>query len=287
MMQVQVFTNLLRKTFTPTPGPGSPWPLFWFSLRNIMLSRKKTPFLLAFLLIPLVITLLISGSLDTYTPPIEQGTTDARGGRAWFQDIVSQVFFPLLIPITIAVYASAAIGEEVEGKTLPYLFTRPVYRSWILLAKTLAFLLASMILGIIALTITYFVAVGITENPFNKIHELFGYWSAIALVAIATGGVFLAFCALVPRGGVVGIAIYLFLWETILSGVLPSNIQKYSFAFYEKAYINSFIDRQAGFISELLLEQPSPAAAATTLLVFGVLGFLGALLVVSWRDYNV
>jgi ABC-2 type transport system permease protein len=284
MMQI---TNLVRKTFSPTPGPGSPWPLFWFSLKNIILSRKKTPFLLLFLLIPLVITLFVASSLDTYTPDNDQGVTSARGGRAWFQDILNQVFFPLLIPIVTAVYASGAIGEEVEGKTLPYLFTRPVFRSWILLAKTLAFLLAASILGIVALTITYFVAVGITENPFDKLHELFGYWGAVALVVTATGGVFLAFCALVPRGGVVGITIYLFVWETILSGVLPSNIQKYSFAFYERSYINSFIDRQAGFISELLVDQPSATEAFLSLFIAGFVGFLGALLIVSLRDYNV
>jgi ABC-type transport system involved in multi-copper enzyme maturation permease subunit len=291
-------TTNLKKAYSPTPGPGNPWPLFLFNFKNILVSRKKTPLLLAFLLIPLFVTFLVASSLASYHPnenngqpsnlaDINRTQTSATGGRAWFQDILSAVFFPFLIPIVTAIYACGVLGEEVEAKTLPYLFVRPVYRSWTLLAKSLSFLTATSLLGILALTITYFVAVGITEDPWGRIDQLFGYWSAVLLAVFATGGLWLFVCVLMPRAGVITISLYAFFWETLLSGVLPSNVQKYSLVWYEKAYINSFIDRRAGFVSNLLLKQPDPNLAVTVLLVFGLAGLLASLYVVSVRDYNV
>jgi len=276
----------LRRAYPLRPGPGNPWPLFVVSLKNILLSKKKTPFLLAFLLIPLVVTFLISGSLDTYRTNTNE-ITAATGGRAWFQDILSAVFFPLILPIVTAVYATGAIGEEVEGKTLPYLFTRPIYRSWILLAKTVSTFAASAFLGIVAVTITYFVAVGYTENPFNGIDQLFGYWSAIALTVLATGGVFLLL-GVTLKSAVIIIVIYTFLWETILNNLpIPANVLQYSFAWYEHAYVNGVIHRQAGFLTTFLVDVPHAGTAALVLVVLGALGLLASLLVVSYKDYNV
>lgn len=279
------FAAVFRRAYSLSPGSGTPWPLFFVSLKNILLSRKKTPFLFLFLLLPLVVTLLISQSLDTYTSPDE--STFVQGGRAWFQDIHGSLFFPLLLPIVIAVYATSAVGEEIEGKTLPYLFTRPVYRSWILMAKTVSSFAAAALLGIISLTITFFVAVSFTENPLLHLDELFGYWSTIGLVVLATGGVFLLIGVAIPRAAVVLIVVYLFVWETFLSNLLPSAVQKYSFAWYERAYIASFIDRRPGFIEELLVDIPNAGEAVTVLVVSGLIGFLAALWLVSYRDYNV
>jgi ABC-type transport system involved in multi-copper enzyme maturation permease subunit len=277
--------SVFKRAYSLRPGPGTPWPLFMTSLRSILFNRKKTPFLLLFLLVPLVVTVLISGSLDTYTS--NDDSARASGGRAWFEDIHGALFFPLLLPIVTAVYATAAVGEEVEGKTLPYLFTRPVYRSWILFAKTVSSFVAAILLGILAITLTFFIAVSFTENPLDHLGELFNYWGTIALVVVATGGVFLFAGVLIPRVATVFIVVYLFVWETLLSQILPANMQKLSFGWYERAYIAEFIGRQPGFLEEILVGVPSAGEAVAVLLVSGVLGFLAALWVVSYRDYNI
>lgn len=275
--------RLLARAYSLSPGPGNPWPLFSTSLRSILFS-KKTPFLLLFLLVPLGITFAISASLPKYTN--SEYITSATHGRLWFHDIMDLVFFPLILPIVTAVYATGTIGDEVEGKTLPYLFTRPVYRSWILLAKAASFLTATCLLAILSVTITYFFAVGFTENPFNRIGELFGYWALIVLAVFAAGGAFVLL-GVAMRRAIILIVFYTFLWETIINQGLPSNIRKYSFVFFERAFIAPIIDRKPNTLEQFAIAIPSQGAAVTTLLVLGVLGILGAFLVVSWRDYNV
>jgi hypothetical protein len=154
------------------------------------------------------------------------------------------------------------------------------------LAKSLSFLFASAVLGILAVTITYFVAVSFTENPFSGLDQLLGYWTAIGLAVLASGGVFLLLGVLWRRS-IILIVLYTFLWETLISTGLPSNVQRFSFVFYERAYVNSFIDRQAGFVTEFLIDLPGPGQAAAILAILGVAGLLASLWVVSYRDYNV
>lgn len=278
--------QLLRRTFSPTPGPGTPWPLFWFSFKNILLNRRKTPFLFLFLLVPLLITLVISGSLPGYRSSIDNDYA-VTGGLVWTQDILYLFFFPLALPIVTAVYASAAIGEEAEGKTLPYLFTRPVYRSWILLAKALSFLLATTVLALTAVTATFLVAAGFTTNPLNHLDDLGAYWATTSLAVLATGGAFLLL-GVATRAAVIIIVCYSFIWETLLSNIpIPGNILRFSFVFWERSYLFALLGRPMPPELRDSITFPSLPEAATVLALAGILGLAGSLLVVSARDYNV
>src|ERR1041385_8622838 len=95
--KIDAVATVVRRAYAPTPGPGNPWPLFASSLKNILMKPKKTPLLLLFLLLPLVVTIFISSTLDTYAP--DDTSAPARGGLAWFEDIMGRMFFPLIMPI--------------------------------------------------------------------------------------------------------------------------------------------------------------------------------------------
>lgn len=286
MFQTSRLLDLLRRAYSPTPGPGTPWPLFWFSLRNILLNRRKTPLLFAFLLVPFLITLLISGSLDTYRSFLDNDYAP-RGGLVWVQDILYVFFFPLALPIVTAVYASAAIGEEVEGKTLPYLFTRPVYRSWTLLARAASFLLATTILAILAVTLTFLLAVSLTSNPLAHLDQLMIHWATCAMAILATGGVFLLLGVAI-RAAVILIVSYSFIWETLLSNLpIPGNVLRFSFVFWERSYLFGLLGRPLPIEIREAITVPTVGEAAAVLSIAGSLGLLASLLVVSARDYNV
>lgn len=277
--------TLLRRAYSPSPGPGTPWPLFWFGVRNILLNRRKTPLLFAFLLVPLVLTLFISGQLDTYHS--FDNNYGELGGLVWTQDVLYLFFFPLALPIVTAVYASGAIGEEVEGKTLPYLFTRPVYRSWTLLARAASFLVATTLLALIAVTATFFTAASFSTNPFGHLDQLTAYWATCTLAVFATGGIFLLLGVAV-RAAVIIIVCYSFIWETLLSNApIPGNILRYSFVFWERSYLFSLLGRPLPEEIRAALTPPTLTESFLVLFVAGLLGILASMLVVSSRDYNV
>lgn len=272
-------------------NPGNPWPLFFTTLRNIIGSRLKTPLLLLFLLLPVAVSFIVqasSGGLRSVQPSSVFGipTGALSGGRALFQEVLFYVFFPFLIPIVTAAYATAAIGEEVEGKTLPYLFTRPIYRHWILIAKTLGFLLGVYAMVVVALTAFWAFSTGLTEGLFDHFGELVAFYGLAALSVFATGCVFLLLGVLLKRAIIV-VGLYLFFWETLLSLVTFAQAQKLSFIYYERAIMRGITDRHNDDLVRFGLGEMDPGAAVAVLLVLGLGAFVASLFVVSKKDYNV
>ena len=62
------------------------------------------------------------------------------GGEAIFGMMIWLLYIRFIIPILGVFYGTALIADEVEDKTITYLFTRPVPRAAVLLGKYFAFL---------------------------------------------------------------------------------------------------------------------------------------------------
>jgi len=276
------------KAFAVSPGPGNPWPLFANSFANVIRSRKAI-LLLLLLLIPLYITWIIHGAvgMDRYEYNDYWGGAPfgASGGILWFQDASFGILFPFLVPVVIAAFAASAIGEEVEGKTLPYLFTRPVYRNWILLAKSLGTYLAVFLLAAAALVIFWFGSVSLTENPFSHIGQLFGHIWVLALAVLGSGSVFLLLGVLWRRA-IILIVIYLFLWEFILSQVPALFFKRFSLVNYQRPILLEVTGRTHS-IEDISLGFVSAGAAHVVLFLIAFVSLSAALYVVSNKDYNV
>lgn len=280
------------KSFHLSPGLGNPWPLFANQFRNILSFRLKTLLLFLLLLIPVAITFIIASETDQFA---DYGHNDfwgkpsdsdlANKGLLWFQDSSYGILFPFLIPLTVAFFATGVIQEEVDGKTLPYIFMRPVYRNWLVIPKILGTMAAVYLLSLAALTILWFSAVSFTSNPFHGLHELLGHWAVAGLAILATGGLFLFVGTLMRRGAIV-VGLYLFLWELGLSNVPLGLVQKLTIVYYERGILLAVTGRDLSFADD----QVSPVSAVAgifVLLLLGISGVLSALYVVSNKDYNV
>lgn len=241
------------------------------------------------MLVPLLIGFIIHASvgMNDYEPNEAWGEppADHSGGLLWFQDGSYGILFPLLLPLVVGIFAAGAIGDEVEGKTLPYLFTRPIYRNWILLAKALGLLGGVYLLAVGALTVYWFGSVGLTESPLEHVGQLFGYWAAAALSVAATGGLFLLVGVLLRRG-IILIGLYLFVWEFGLSNAPLTFIHKATIITYERALLLEITGRGTPGALENI-GNVSAAGGAAALLVLFALGLLASLVVVSVKDYNV
>lgn len=274
--------------FSLRPGPGDPWPLFGATIRNVLYA-KKTLLLLAVMLIPLYVTWIIQAAagMDHYEHNEYWGAPapDATNGLLWFQDGAFGILFPFLIPLVVAAFAASAIGEEVEGKTLPYLFTRPLYRNWILLPKALGLMVGVYVVALIGLTIFWFGSVSLTESPFEHFGQLLGYYWVLALAIFASAGVFL-FLGVLWRRSIIVIILFLFVWEFFLSQAPALFFKRFSIVNYERPILLE-ISGRLQTIEDIRVGFVSAGAAHVILLLMGILGTLAALYVVSNKDYNV
>src|SRR5947208_6319847 len=88
--------------------------------------------------------------------------------EAMFGTAVSLLYLRFIVPALGVFYGTSLIAEEVEDKTITYLFTRPISRGAIVLGKYLAYLLCviSVVLPSVALIFVVMV-------PFRDIGMLF------------------------------------------------------------------------------------------------------------------
>ena len=119
-------------------------PIFTLTLRALARNRRSLV-VIALLCVPVLLALV-------YT---------ASEGKSSGEDFVIQLFvqlvLPILLPLTALIFATSALGGEVEDRTLVYLILRPVSRLTVIVAKLLASALITTVLVEISLAVTYLI----------------------------------------------------------------------------------------------------------------------------------
>jgi ABC-type transport system involved in multi-copper enzyme maturation permease subunit len=151
------------------------------------------------------------------------------GSQAIFETAVSVLYLRFIVPALGVFYGTSLIADEVEDKTITYLFTRPISRGAIVLGKYLAYLVcvAAVVLPSVALVFLIMV-------PFANMGILFGKVLAdlgvIALGLGAYGAVFLL-AGVTFKRPLVGGLVFVFGWEP-LALVLPGYLRHLTIAYY-------------------------------------------------------
>lgn len=149
------------------------------------------------------------------------------------------VIAPTLLPITVLITATAALGNEVEDRTLPYLTLKPISRVRIVLEKLLAVLVVTVPPVVIGLILTGLI-VNFAPNtslnvfpgdPTYGVGPVIGAMVAAAVAGVVLiGSIFLAVSLIVPRALLAGI-VYVFVWESLLgnflSGISAISVRHY------------------------------------------------------------
>lgn len=120
-------------------------------------------------------------------------------------EFINAVAFTTVVPVCALMFASSALGDMVDDRTLVYVWLAPVQRFWLALAATLASITVALPLALVPLTIA---AAATGAGP-----EL--VWSTALATAVGTVGYCGLFTALglrFRRALVWGIA-YILVWE--------------------------------------------------------------------------
>jgi hypothetical protein len=191
----------------------------------------------------------------------------------------------LLVPALALILGSAVFAEELEDRTLTYLFTRPVPRAAVLLGRWLA---AALVLTLLlAASLGLFVLAATRGGgPAEPVGP--GVAGPLAAMAVAGGLVYLAIFAVLgtfmKRPMIAGLA-YVFAVEGFL-GNLPGRTQSLTVQYYLRSYI---ADRGAEAWRKIdpidaFTSLEGPEAVRTLVLVLLVALALGSW-IVSRRQY--
>jgi ABC-2 type transport system permease protein len=130
----------------------------------------------------------------------------------------TQLIVAPLLPITVLILATGALGNEIEDRTLPYLILKPIGRFRIVVEKFAGVLVVALPLIGAGIAATFFLA--FRGGAGDHLRILWAMFAAGVVGVVGYGAIFLLVSLLITRALVAGI-IYALLWESLLGNFLP------------------------------------------------------------------
>jgi ABC-type transport system involved in multi-copper enzyme maturation permease subunit len=248
---------------------------YWTAARRVMelslgemLWSRRTIFM-ALLVGGPVLLAVIFKVMEVFGTPLR---LDRRpvAGLTIFSTIIWLLFLRFIIPVLGIFYGTALMADEVEDKTITYLFTRPIARGAVLVGKYLAYLLCTSLVVLPSVMLMYFLLI-----PFREIGTAFGQLltdlGLLGLGLAVYGALFAFVGAFFKRPLVIGL-VFAFGWEQVAM-VLPGYMKRFTIAYYLQALVPHAMPSE-GVVSMLqgLFRDATSAPVA--------LGWLGAYLAV-------
>jgi len=200
-----------------------------------------------------------------------------------FGFLMSTAVIHFLVVFVTLFYGTALVSEEVEGKTLTYLFVRPVAKPKILLGKFVALLWIALILILPTVLVSYATLyVGSDMGPFIADSPGLARDLGVVLLAVlAYGGMFSLLGAWLKHP-ILGGLLYAFGWEGLVS-YLPGFTRKLTVTHYIQSIFPH--DDPTAAIAMLIGDRTPTGEAVATLALLAVLFVSVAALVVREKEY--
>jgi ABC-type transport system involved in multi-copper enzyme maturation permease subunit len=233
--------------------------VFDFSFGQMLWSRRSV-FLGLLVGAPVLLAVVVRIVSATGWLPAVNG---ARvGGPALFGVVMWLLFVRFVVPVLGVFYGTALMADEVDDKTITYLFTRPVRRASILLGKYLAYLACVVLLLLPSVVLIYFLIVPIGGSIGQAFPLLLADLGMLALGVAAYGAVFALVGARLKRPLIVGL-IFAFGWEPGVL-IIPGYLKHLTVAYYLQALVPHAMPQDSA-LSTLLLGFQEPASVAVSL----------------------
>lgn len=194
-------------------------PIFVLQLRQILGGRKLL-LLALFLTLPILLSLLVRYA----------------GGFGGGGDTPAGIYLFLLYPQSMCLllallYGTAMLNSEIEGKTLTYLFTRPVRRSTIILGKYAAIVVSLLIPSWVSLAASWCI-VGLPGDG----RFILGLTLATTVAVFAYTAVFGAIGIVFHRRPMIIGLIYAVVFEVLLS-FIPAVVNTLTVTYYLRSLV--------------------------------------------------
>jgi len=248
-----------------------------------MLWSKRSVFLGLLVGAPMLMALAIRMVAATRGLPVINGT--GLSGPTLFGILIWLLFVRFVVPVLGVFYGTSLIADEVDDKTITYLFTRPVPRSAVLLGKYLSYLVCVVLLVLPAVIVIYFLVIPIGGNVGQSFPQLAKDLGMLAVGLASYGAVFALVGATLKRPLIVGL-VFAFGWETTVL-VVPGYLKRLSVAYYLQALVPHAMPADSSISSLLSVFQELPPVWVSLVSLTGitVLGLWLAGRAVEKREY--
>jgi len=239
--------------------------VFDFSLGQ-MLWSKRSIFLALLVGAPMIMAFAIRMVAITRGLPVINGT--GLSGPTLFGILIWLLFVRFVVPVLGVFYGTSLIADEVDDKTITYLFTRPVPRSAVLMGKYLSYLACVVLLVLPSVVVVYFLIVpigGQIGQSFPSLAEDLG----MLVVGLASYGAVFAFVgAWLKRPLIVGL-VFAFGWESTVL-LIPGYLKRLSVAYYLQALVPHAMPQDSSISALLQAFQEMPSVGVSLISLAGI-----------------
>jgi ABC-2 type transport system permease protein len=258
--------------------------IFDISVGQLLWSRR-TAFLALAAGGPVVLAFTLR-ALNTFGMSALRVNGARVGGAAMFGGMIWLLYLRFVVPVLGAFYGTALVSDEVEDKTITYLFTRPIPKGAVVIGKYLAYLACT---GLVVLPSVMLVYLLVTPIGGDRLLRTFPLLVAdlglIALGLAVYGAVFALIGARVPRPLVAGLVL-VFGWEQIAL-VVPGYLRRFTVAYYLQSLVPHAMPQDDAISAVQALFSEPPPVHSSLLWLGGILilALWLAAYVVANREY--
>ena len=258
-----------------------------------MLWSRRTIFMLLVVGAPVLIAAMLRLLVFLGAPILESTEVSNNGARqtirmtgpAIFGLMIWVFYLRFTVPVLGVFYGTSLMADEIEDKTITYLFTRPIRRGAIMLGKYLAYLACTIFVVLPSVMLVYLMIVPLQGSLGGSFLDLLKDLALLTLGLAAYGAVFAFVGAKFKRPLLVGL-IFIFGWEQAALA-FPGYLKQFTVAYYLQALVPHAMpnDGVVSLIQGIFRESPGlgPALFYLGLIIVGFIA--AAAWIVERREY--
>ena len=255
--------------------------IFDLSLGEMLWSRR-TIFMLLVVGAPVAIALLLRLLVSLGAPILEN---TRMTGPAIFGLMIWVFYLRFTVPVLGVFYGTSLMADEVEDKTITYLFTRPIRRGAILFGKYLAYLGCTVLVVLPSVVLVYLFIVPMQGSLGASFIDLLKDLALLALGLAVYGSLFAFIGAKFKRPLLIGL-VFIFGWGQAALA-FPGYLKKFTIAYYTQALVPHAMpnDNTLSLIQGIFRENPPLGTSLFWLAAIWITFLVCAAWVVERREY--
>jgi ABC-2 type transport system permease protein len=274
----------MTATRATPPFAASAIRVFDLSLGQMLWSRRSV--LLGVLLGGPVLLATILRIVSTFHESSFRVNGAEAGGSAVFGMMMWLLYIRFIVPVLGVFYGTSLIADEVDDRTITYLFTRPIPRSAVLVGKYLAYVACTILLVLPSVMLVFFLVVPTGGGSVGEAFPaLLMDFAMLTFGLLAYGALFAFVGARLKRPLIVGL-VFVLGWEPGAL-LLPGYLKRLTVAYYLQALVTHEMpqDSAIAVLLQVVRETPSIGLSVTALAVVTAVTLWLAARAVDRREY--
>ena len=248
--------------------------IFDLSLGDMLWSRRSV--FLALVVGGPVIIALVARTVELFNLPALRVNGVRVSGAVMFGLMIWALYIWVIVPVLGVFYGTSLMADEVEDKTITYLFSRPIPRGAVLLGKYLAYLACTGLIVLPSVMLVYFLVLPLGGGGLAAIArgfpDLLKDLGLLGLGLAVYGAVFAFIGAQLKRPLLIGL-FFIVGWEYVVLA-LPGYLKRFTVAYYLQALVPHAMPQESTVSALQAFFRQTTSAPAS-------LAALGLILVVS------